>query len=178
MSIQYNVSTLLKEPIGATREYEVESRVLIEEDEPRYQQIAGHATFLRTSRGILVTAQLQGVQSEPCSRCLQTVNLTLQLEIEEEYLAGFDATTDAKPASPEEPEAFQIDAHHMLDLEELVRQYWTTALPMRPLCRPECQGLCATCGQDLNQGVCSCSVVEKDERWSALRPLVKRLEGR
>lgn len=175
MSIQYNVSTLLSEPIGSTREYEVDSRVLID-DEPRHQRLVGRTTFLRTNRGVLVTAYLQGVQPERCSRCLRELDLPLRIAIEEEFVASVDAETGAGLPAPEDPEVFRIDAQHTLDLEEAVRQYWAAALPMQPLCRPDCRGLCPSCGRDVNQGACSCPL-EEDRRWSALRQLVSEEEG-
>lgn len=177
MSVQYNVSTLLREPIGSTREYEVDSRVLIDHDGPAHQQVIGRATFLRTKHGVLVTAHLQGAQPERCSRCLREVDVPLGVDFEEEFFASVDPETGAGLPAPEEPEAFRIDAQHTLDLEEAVRQCWTAALPMQPLCRPDCRGLCPRCGQDLNQGACSCPP-EEDERWSALRELAREREGK
>ena len=176
MSVQYNVATLLKEPIGATREYEIDDSVLID-DEPRHQRVAGRTTFLRTKDGLLVTAHLRGVDREVCSRCLRDVDMPVRVDLEEEFLASVDANTGAPLPPPEDKEAFRIDAHHTLDLEEAVRQSWTVALPMQPLCRPDCRGLCPSCGQDLNQRACGCAA-EEDSRWSALEQLVLKLEGK
>lgn len=176
MSLQYNVATLLREPVGSTREYGVDSRILIDGDDHESRRITGHATFLRVKDGVLVTAHLEGIEPERCSRCLRGVDVPLGIDFEEEFFASVQLETGAPLPPPEDREAFRIDAHHMLDLEEAVRQFWTTALPMQPLCRPDCRGLCARCGQDLNQGACACPP-EEDARWSALRPLVGELEG-
>jgi uncharacterized protein len=46
----------------------------------------------------------------------------------------------------DEPGAFTIDRNNILDLEEAVRQYSTLAIPMKPLCREDCPGLCPVCG--------------------------------
>ena len=70
--------------------------------------------------------------------------------------------------------ALRIDAEQVLDLSEAVRQYRETALPMQPLCRPGCAGLCPTCGRDLNLGACSCPEEPADARWSALAELGRR----
>ncbi len=176
MPVQYNVATLLREPVGSTREYNIDSRIPIDGEKP-YQRVTGHATLLRMKHGVLVTAQLQGVQSGQCSRCLREVDVPLRVEIEEEFFASVDPGTGTALPAPEDPEAFRIDDDLTLDLEDAVRQYWTAALPMQPLCRPDCRGLCPRCGKDWNQGACSCSP-EEDERWSALRQLVKETEGR
>lgn len=175
MAIRYNVSTLLSEGIGATRDYEVADRVLIDEDEPRHEEVIGRAALLRTEQGVLVTAHLQGVQREPCSRCLQGMETSLRLKIEEEFIVSANAEADAGVSPPEDTETFRIDARHILDLEEAVRQHWAAAVPMQPLCRSDCRGLCPRCGHNLNQSACSCPP-EEDERWSALHQLAGNIE--
>jgi len=177
VSVRYNVSELLREPVGSTREYEVDGQVLIDDAQPQPDRFTGRTTFLRTKNAVLVTAHLRGVQREDCSRCLQEMEIPVLLEIEEEFFASVDADTGAALPAPEDTEAFRVDAQHTLDLEEAVRQSWATALPMQPLCRPDCRGLCARCGQNLNQGACSCPP-EEDERWNSLREFVREKEGK
>lgn len=176
MSIQYNVSTLLTESIGSTREYDVDHDVLTDSAPPHHERVAGHATFLRTKDGVLVRARLRSVQRDRCSRCLENLELPLNIKIEEEFFVAADGTTSAEVLAPEDPDAFLIDSQDMLDMGEAVRQYWPGALAMQPLCRPDCRGLCPRCGRDLNQGACSC-LPEQDERWGALRELVQEREG-
>lgn len=176
MSLKYNVSLLLREAVGSTREYEIDDRVLVDEEEPRHEQVSGSVSLLRTDHGVLVEAHLEGVQREVCGRCLRDVEAPLRLDIEEEFFATVDESTGAALPPRDDPEAFLLDANHVLDLEEAVRQCWTAALPMRTLCQPDCRGLCPRCGHDLNEVACSCGP-EEDERWSALRELVRNKEG-
>jgi uncharacterized protein len=176
MSLRYNVATLLREPIGSTREYEIDDRVLIEDGEPATHAVTGRVDLLRTLQGVLVAAHVRGAARKPCSRCLQDTELPLELRVEEEFFATAQVGTGGPLPRPDDPEAFLIDAHHTLDLAEANRQVWTTALPMQPLCRPDCKGLCPRCGKDLNQGACAC-VPQEDARWSSLRQLAGKLEG-
>ena len=172
MAVQFNVATLLKEPLGSTREYAIEGRVLID-DQPRHGEVCGRATFLRTSDGVLVTAELRGEERDACSRCLTEVAIPLALTFEEVYLGGINP---GSKLAASEREGFRIDEKHILDMEEAIRQAWTVALPMQPLCRTECRGLCARCGHDLNEGACPCPP-DVDERWSALQQLASQMEG-
>ena len=55
----------------------------------------------------------------------------------------------------------------------IVEERIQIAVPMKPLCREDCRGLCARCGCDLNQGVCGCTVKPIDPRWEALKTLKK-----
>jgi uncharacterized protein len=58
-----------------------------------------------------------------------------------------------------------------MDLTEPVRQALLVALPMRPLCREDCKGLCVVCGANLNYVDCGHRQEEADKRWDALRAL-------
>lgn len=176
MAIQFSVSGLLKEPIGATREYEVDSRVPIEGEPPRECHVAGRTTFLRTNGGVLVRARLEGSQHESCSRCLTGLDIHLGLDIEEEFIVGSNSATDTRKSGPPDPESQRIDERHTLDLSDIVRQHWTTVFPMQPLCRADCSGLCSRCGQELNERDCYCPP-EEDTRWAALQQLVTKYEG-
>jgi uncharacterized protein len=60
-----------------------------------------------------------------------------------------------------------------IDLSELVRQLIIINVPPRPLCRPDCRGLCAQCGADLNEGSCGCEAEATDPRLSALRAFLR-----
>ncbi len=176
MSLVYNVSTLLRELIGATREYDVEERVLVDLDAPRHEAVTGHVKLLRTKDGVLIQAGLYASHPEVCSRCVRPISVPLQLEVEEEFFATADVRTGAKLPRPADPEAFLISPQQQLDLEEAVRQSWTAALPMQPLCQLDCPGLCPKCGKDWNEGTCSCAA-DEDERWGPLRRLRMEMEG-
>jgi uncharacterized protein len=168
--MRYDVASLLREAVGSTRRYAVDEQVIVRDEAPR-ERVVGSAILLRTKAGVLVTAQLRTQSHEQCSRCLREAECPLSLSIEEEFLQSVDVLTGAPLPLPDDPVAFRIDTHHTLDLSEAVRQYWATALPMQPLCQPDCRGLCPRCGQDLNQGPCACPSEEYDARWAALANL-------
>jgi uncharacterized protein len=74
---------------------------------------------------------------------------------------------------PEEGETYPIAGDH-IDLEPMTREAVVLGLPLAPLCRPDCKGLCPTCGAELNRGPCGCPPPATDPRWAALdalRPL-------
>ena len=62
-----------------------------------------------------------------------------------------------------------------VDLEPMVRDTVGVALPLNPLCREDCRGLCPRCGADRNGGDCGCAEETGDPRWSALRELKGKL---
>jgi uncharacterized protein len=131
----------------------------------------GTLRLLRTDRGILAKGNIHADIELTCGRCLIPFNHHLALNIEEEYFPTTDVNTGTAIPLPEEPGAFTIDEHNILDLSEAIRQYALMAIPMKPLCRQDCAGLCPTCGTNLNQTPCTCPPQTADPRWEGLRKL-------
>lgn len=59
-----------------------------------------------------------------------------------------------------------------IDLGLMVREQILLALPMKPLCREECKGLCQRCGADRNESECRCVTDAFDARWEPLAGLL------
>lgn len=169
--MQINVSQLLKEPIGSSRNYEV-SEVVDVTGDGSGSTVQGEVRLLRTQRGILVKGELQTEVELVCSRCLSLFNYPVMINFEEEYIPTIDVVSGAPLPSPEESGSFTIDGRHVLDLTEAMRQYTLLALPMKPLCWKDCAGLCQECGHNLNQGPCDCMSRVKDTHWSELSKLL------
>ena len=66
----------------------------------------------------------------------------------------------------------------MIDLNELLREQFYLALPMKPLCREECLGLCPQCGSDRNTNPCDCQPDWQDPRLAALAGAARLTTGR
>jgi len=166
--MEINVSQQLKAPIGAIRNYDVDEAVEIAGSASRVQ---GKVRLTRTHRSILVKGTLHTETEVTCSRCLSLFAYPLTLNIEEEYFPTTDVVTGASLPLTDEPGCFTIDEHHILDLTEAIQQYVLLAIPMKPLCRQDCAGLCPNCGHNLNLGPCHCPPQQTDHRWSELNKL-------
>jgi len=166
--MRINVSQQLKSSIGSIRNYEVSEVVSIAGGD---SMVEGKVTLVRTDRGILTEATLHTEVKVTCSRCLSLFDYPLTLSIEEEYFPITDVVSGISLSLPEEPGCFTIDEHHVLDLTEAIRQYALLAIPMKPLCRQDCAGLCPTCGHNLNQGPCDCLPQQADPHRSKLNKL-------
>ncbi|MFC1862134.1 DUF177 domain-containing protein [Chloroflexota bacterium] len=169
--LQINVSQLLKEPIGSIRDYRVSEVTDIADGSSLIQ---GEVRLMRSDRGILVKGILRTEIELICSRCLSLFGCPLTLDIEEEYFPTTDIVTGASLPVPDEPDRFTIDEDNILNLTEAVRQYAVLAIPMKPLCREHCAGLCPTCGCNLNQAPCNCPTQTADPRWSTLSKLLSQ----
>ncbi len=171
--MQINVSQLLKAHIGESQNYKVDAVVDVYGN-GNCSQVRGEVNLLRTHRGILVRGELKTEVGLICSRCLGLFNFPVTLNIAEEYIPIIDIISGSQLPSPEEPGLFVIDEHHVINLTEATRQYALLAIPMKPLCREDCAGLCRNCGQNLNQGPCNCPPRETDPRWSKLNELLQQ----
>jgi len=162
-----NVSQQLKASIGSIRNYEVSEIIDIAGDGGG-SLVQGEVSLMRTDRGILAKGTLHTEVEVTCSRCLSLFSCPLALNIEEEYFPTTDVVSGAWLPLPDEPGCFTIDEHHVLDLTEAICQYALLVIPMKPLCREDCAGLCPNCGHNLNHGACDCPPQATDPRWSEL----------
>ena len=169
--MQINVSQLLKASIGAKRSYQVAETV------DSVGMVEGEVRLLRTDRSILARGTLSTEVEVTCSRCLSLFRCPVALNIEEEYFPTADVVSGAPLSLSEEAGSFSIDEHHILDLSEAMRQYALLAIPMKPLCREDCAGLCPHCGHNLNLGPCRCPSQATDPRWFQLTKLVNERKG-
>ena len=107
-------------------------------------------------RELLVRGTLEQDFDAVCSRCG----------------GDFDFTATV----PDFTVSIETDEHtEYADLTDEVRQSIILALPTYPVCRPECLGVCPSCGKNLNEGSCGCKREETDDRWGALERL--RIDG-
>ena len=169
--MHYNLAQLLKEPTGSTRDYEVDDSFPGPENGGDRAQ--GWVRVIRTHQGMLVRAELETQVKLTCSRCISQFELLSVLIMEEESFPTIDPATGRKTEPPEEAEGvIHLNAQHVLDMTEVVRQYVLTEVPIKPLCREECLGLCPGCGSDLNKEKCKCNAVPADSRWGSLAELL------
>ena len=168
--MQIKVSQLLKETIGAVRDYQVSEIVDVTGDGGG-RKVQGEVRLLRTHRGILVKGELQTEIELTCSRCLSLFHFPVRINFEEEYIPTVDVVSGIPLSSPEESSSFTIDEHHVIDLTEAIRQYALLTLPMKPLCREDCAGLYQESGHNLSQGTCDCPSRVRDPRWSEFSKL-------
>ena len=168
--MEINVSQLLKASIGTTREYSLNEPIAIMDDSVE-SHVEGTIKLTKTHRGVLAQGQVETTVPLECSRCLNTFKNKLTVNIEEEYFPSLDINSGTALEQPEDTGSFVIDDHHILDLSEAIRQNALLAIPMKPLCREDCAGLCPICGKDLNKKHCKCNQVSVNPHWEQLAEL-------
>ncbi len=105
---------------------------------------------------------------QECRRCLNRVDRQIEIDITllftpSDLLEGDDSETYRLEMGVRE-----------IDLGPYLRDEVILAIPAFAECRVDCRGLCAGCGENLNESVCRCSPGGVDPRWDALRALENR----
>ena len=113
--------------------------------------------------GVLVSGTVTAPVTAECARCLTPVSDTVTVELTELF---------AYPESVTEQTTEEDEVHHLagelLDLEPVVRDALVLDLPLSPLCRDDCRGLCAGCGERLDDLPDDHTHTTTDPRWAAL----------
>ncbi len=111
-----------------------------------------------------------------CRRCAVDVGGTLSIAVRERFVDPDDPAAGAWAAAPGSDEDVDPVVDDSLDLGPLVRDAVLLELPLAPLCRADCRGLCPQCGADRNEEDCRC-VAPVDPRWASLDVLRPPLGG-
>jgi uncharacterized protein len=141
-----------------------------------------HASLRKVSGGVLVQGEFTAHVASPCKRCLVDVALDVPvnftLNLVPESLVRNDGLDDEEAEDRGQGEAvgsFELeDADEevfdgkTIDLDPIVREQVLLALPMNAVCREDCKGLCAQCGQNLNEKQCGCEQKVIDPRLAPL----------
>ena len=97
--------------------------------------VGAKARFTKTGREVFASLSLEAPVEYTCSRCLA--------KLENVFKKNFNFNYEVKPGD-------------VLDIDEDIRQELILNNPMKTLCKPDCKGLCSSCGQNLNVTQCEC----------------------
>ena len=104
-----------------------------------------------------------------CSCCLTPFTISVASSFEETYYA----TASVKEGDLDD--TGRIYSGEQIDLRDVIIESLVLALPMKPVCHPDCKGLCPSCGCNLNKDRCGCSPQEPDPRLAALGEILKNM---
>lgn len=149
------------EQIGGTIDDLATELAGLREDAP----ITGELTLEALDEGILASGSVEGSLFLRCARCLKEFDRGFSVDVRELFV----------PFPHEDSDEYALDPEGYLDPDQMVRDAIGVELPFAPVCRPDCRGLCARCGGDLNLGECTCTEPETDPRWDGLDALLDEL---
>lgn len=143
--LRLNVGFIIHQQIGYTREFPLEvPRVRLDSDLD-LSYLDGMVRVSRTPQGLLVQVTLKAKTPAECVRCLTEFQLGLKTVFSELYAFNRRSVSESGLILPEDGK---------INLEPLIREYLLLAMPITPLCRSDCKGLCIECGENLNERTC------------------------
>lgn len=161
--VRFDVSVLIKARLGASLALDVDTgprRI----DDLEVSFLHGTVRATRVQGGILVQGAVGSQLNLECVRCLESFPLPITLELEEIFrLPGM---------SPRADMPYAVSGDGWLELTSLLREQSWLVIPMKPVCSPECKGLCPQCGADLNKESCACVREQIDPRLALLKELL------
>ncbi len=116
--------------------------------------------------GVLVSGHIRGLYDFECIRCLRSFSHPFDVELSEVL---------AYEGQPGAEEGYQVTGDHA-HLQPVIRDAVVLAMPLNPLCREHCKGLCPVCGADLNSVDCGHRRERTDVRWEPLAELRERFK--
>jgi uncharacterized protein len=162
----------------------LEVELVMDPDDPAVRDmeirgpVKGTLKISKTGHQVLVRGRVNGQVQLTCARCLTDFTVEIDEEVDVELRPAFDLDRDARErelgSDDLDVEFFRGDA---LDVGHLAAEQVSLAIPMKPLCREECAGICPQCGADRVAGSCSCEP-DTDPRWSALKDLKSRIDDK
>jgi len=123
--------------------------------------------------GVSFSGRIRTSAHLPCSRCLESYSLPLDLPFDLLYTTAPDAAKGADHRIDDDMVTRMHFDGARIDLKALLTEQLYLGLPLKPLCRPDCLGLCPRCGTNLNAGDCACAEERtEDPRLRILKNLL------
>jgi len=144
MPLRLNVGYMFNKAIGTSRDVPVEADK-IELEDLLVRNLKSMVRVSRTREGLLLQVHAEAKVQTICVRCLEEFFLPLSISFDELYQF---------PSRHREETDLILSPDGFIDLEPLYREYFILEMPIKPLCKPDCKGLCPVCGTNLNKATC------------------------
>ena len=135
---------------------ELEPLGLGTEEAIRTESVAVRGHVQPTRLGLSFRGRITGRLQVPCARCASPFTLDLDRPFDLIYAHTLPSGREIQIAEDDLDVAF-LPAGEGIDLKQVAEEQIFLEIPMKPLCRPSCRGLCPRCGADLNRGDCGCA---------------------
>jgi uncharacterized protein len=128
---------------------------------------------------VLVSGHIEARIPQLCGRCLEAYEVTVTPAVDARFVPAPSARGEEheRELGADDLET-DIYANGVLDLAALLETETTLVLPMKPLCRETCRGLCPICGGNRNIAACACERRATDPRWEPLKAWAERPSNR
>jgi len=161
--LRLNVGFVVAQSAGFSRDFPFDLPQVNIPPDLRLSSLSGIVRVTRTPQGILLQVSFEALTDLECVRCLTSFQQTLNIDFTELYAFSQRYVTDSGLLMPETG---------VIDLTPVLREYILLEIPISPLCRPDCKGLCPICGNNLNESTCNHEDNSGDPRLASLKSLL------
>ena len=161
--LRLNVGFVVAQSAGFSRDFPFDLPQINIPPDLHMNNLSGAVRVTRTPQGILLQAGCKAQTELECVRCLTNFQQALEINFTELYAFSQRYVTDSGLIMPETG---------IIDLTPVMREYIVLEIPISPLCRPDCKGLCPVCGNNLNESTCHHEIESVDPRLASLKKLL------
>jgi uncharacterized protein len=161
--LELNIGFLVNAAVGTCRDFSFDYEKMNFGDDLTVTDFVGTASFSRTQQGLLLQGQFTANMDLDCVRCLKEYNQPMSWSFTDLYAFDSRSLSESNLLVPEEGR---------IDLAPLLREYVLLEVPIQPICRSDCKGLCPECGENLNYTDCGHRSVTDVSPFSALKDLL------
>ena len=131
--------------IGTSRDFNFDFAIMKLGEDLTVRDFKGMARFDRTPQGLLLQGKFGADTDLECVRCLEPFSQALKWSFTDLYAFDKRSISESNLLVPDDGQ---------IDLEPLLREYALLEIPISPVCKPDCKGLCPACGENLNKTDC------------------------
>ena len=161
--LRLNVGLLVTAAIGTSRDFTFEYEKMELGEDLTVKDFSGTARFSRTPQGLLLQGDFCVKMDLECVRCLDVYQQTVTWSFTDLYAFDIRSISESNLLVPEDGQ---------IDLEPLLREYALLEVPIQPVCRPDCKGLCPECGENRNRVDCGHTAPGSDSPFTVLKDLL------
>ena len=162
-ALRINVGFIVNQAIGYSRDFSIEIPEYSFSDGLYVRNLAFAILISRTTEGLLVQVNGHALTELECGYCLENFGHNLSFDFVEMFTFRSHAVEDTELILPDDLQ---------IDLAPLLTEYLYLDIPINPMCKSDCQGLCPVCGENQNLSTCNHGEEKVDPRLSVLKTLL------
>lgn len=140
-----NVGFIVHQTVGYVRDFPFDFPSIFLPPDMKLQNLSGCVRVNRTAQGLLVQVGLEAETGAECVRCLTEFQQPLTTDYTDLYAFTSNSVAESGLILPD---------NGKIDLAPSLRDEMLLAVPINPVCKPDCRGLCPICGENWNDSTC------------------------
>lgn len=143
---------------------DIDNALLLEEGSSFLEHVEFQLFFKRQDRRIQAQGRIKTVIALDCVRCLEPFHLKINSRFDI-ILFPKEMIDGRSTALEDEDLEYIFYENDQIDVEKILVEQVNLFIPFQPVCKPECKGICPSCGANLNRGACPCDPAKSEIKF-------------